>query len=336
MNRAEAADAISPKRIGAVYVWLIAIGVFWYLKPDAFPTSQTVDGIASQYAVPGLAAVAIIVSLACGSFDLTIGANIGLSGMVFAMVSEHVGSSSWLPFVAGLGAGLGVGLANVLVVVVFEVDAFVATLAMTAVIDAVALGASGGNFITVQPTGAIRSLDQASVGDLRVPIFYLILIALALAYWLERTTSGRYIYAIGFSRESAELTGLPVAGLRTAGFLTSALIGSFAGVLYTIQIGSSSPGDGDQFLIPAFSAAFLGATQIRPGRFNPWGTLIAVFVLATCEYGITTCGGAPWTVQLFQGIVLLTAITLARVGGRRVIDIGRVLAPLRQRRQPKL
>jgi len=133
-----------------------------------------------------------------------------------------------------------------------------------------------------------------------------------------------------FDAETARLTGLPVARLRATGYLVSGVLGAFTGVLYATMIASSTPGGGDAFLLPAFSAAFLGATQIRPGRFNTWGTLIAVLLVATGDYGITILGGAQWTTQLFQGVILIVAIGLGTVGGRRLAGAERV------RRVPRL
>ena len=69
-------------------------------------------------------------------------------------------------------------------------------------------------------------------------------------------------------------------------------------------------------LLPAFAGAFLGATSIRPGRFNAIGTLIAVYLVATGITGLQQQGAEPFVQQLFNGAALLIAVTLARLARR--------------------
>lgn len=321
-------SAASPRKIGAIYVWLAAIIAFSIAQPDVFPTTTTVQGIMSQYAIPGLAAMAIIVSLSCGAFDLTIGANIGLSGMVFAvLLQHHPGMPVGVVVLLALLVGVAIAAANIITIVVFQIDSFIGTLAMAAVLTAIATALSDGQFVPVQVDGAWQDIATGSFLGIQMPFYYLLVVTVAIGYWLERTTSGRYLYATGFDSETARLTGLPVNRLRAAGYLTSGIIGAFTGVIYTTMIASTTPGGGDSLLLPAFSAAFLGATQIRPGRFNTWGTLVAILLVATGSYGITICGGAQWTTQLFEGVILIVAIGLGKVGGGRLASRGRSRRP---------
>jgi ribose transport system permease protein len=311
---------LSPRRIGAVYVWIVAIIAFSIANPGVFPTADTAKGITSQYAVPGLAAVAIIPSLACGAFDVSIGANIGLTGMVFAVLhANHPGLPLGVVIVLVMLVGVLIALANIIAVVVLEIDSFIGTLAMAAILDAIATAISHGQFIPISVNGAWSSVATGEFLGISMPFWYLIVAVIAIGYWLERTTSGRYMYATGFDRETSRLTGVPVTRLRAAGYLTSGLLGAFTGMVYATVISSSSPGHGDAFLIPAFSAAFLGATQFRPGRFNTAGTLVGVLALATVAYGITIAGGPAWSTQLFEGLILLVAIGVGKVGGQRLM-----------------
>jgi ribose transport system permease protein len=316
-----------------MYVWIAAIIGFTLANADVFATSTTVKGITSQYAVAGLAAVVIVPSLAVGSFDLTIGANIGLSGVVFAVLMQnHPGMPVGVAIMLVLLIGFAIALANIVAVVIFEIDSFIGTLAMAAILTAIATAVSKGQFIAVKVDGAAASMVSGSFLGIQMPFWYLLVVVVLLAYWLERTTSGRYMYAVGFDRETARLTGLPVARLRAAGYLVSGVLGAAIGVVYAILLSSAVAGGGDGFLIPAFSAAFLGATQVFPGRFNTWGTLLAVLLLATGDIGITISGGPSWTVQLFEGLILLIAIGVGVVGlkgragsGRRPRWLARLL-----------
>jgi ribose transport system permease protein len=132
----------------------------------------------------------------------------------------------------------------------------------------------------------------------------------AIGWLLERTQMGRRFYAMGFERETARLSGIRVDLLGTLAFISSAVIAGAAGLVLTGRVASASPEAGPPYLIPAFSAAFLGATQLRAGRFNPWGTVIAVLMLGTGDVGLLLAGGPIWTPELFEGVVLIAAVAL--------------------------
>jgi ribose transport system permease protein len=96
-----------------------------------------------------------------------------------------------------------------------------------------------------------------------------------------------------------------------------------AGILYAGVLGSADPYSGLNFLLPAFAAAFLGATTILPGRFNPWGVIVAVYFLATGITGLTMLGIPLWVTNVFNGGALILAVTVSQLSrGREATDIG--------------
>jgi ribose transport system permease protein len=100
-------------------------------------------------------------------------------------------------------------------------------------------------------------------------------------------------------------------------------VSSFAGIVYAGVLGAADPFSGLNFLLPAFSAAYLGATSIVPGRFNPWGTLIAVYFLASGIVGLTMLGIPIWVTNIFNGAALILAVTASQFArGREEIDLG--------------
>src|SRR6202041_3965419 len=92
--------------------------------------------------------------------------------------------------------------------------------------------------------------------------------------------------------------------------IISATLSGVAGVLYCSLSGPSLT-FGSALLLPAYAAAFLGSTQLRPGRFNVWGTVLAVFVLATGVYGVQLITSAQWLNDMFNGVALIVAVSFA-------------------------
>ncbi len=121
-----------------------------------------------------------------------------------------------------------------------------------------------------------------------LPAIYTLIVSLALWLVFEYLPLGRYLYVLGASPRAAELNGISARRYVTLGFVAAGALASFAGIVLQsqLQIGQSSVGQ--EYLLPAFTAALLGATSVRPGRVNVWGTVLAVSVLA-----VTVAGSEP-------------------------------------------
>ena len=113
--------------------------------------------------------------------------------------------------------------------------------------------------------------------------------------------------------EVARLSGIRVDLVRASTFLASGFLGSVAGVLSVGTLGAADPNSGLNYLLPAFAAAFLGATSIVPGRFNPIGSVIAVYFLVTGITGLSIMGVSTFVQDLFYGGALVIAVALSQV-----------------------
>jgi ribose transport system permease protein len=98
-------------------------------------------------------------------------------------------------------------------------------------------------------------------------------------------------------------------------------------MLVTARLANADPTIGPGYLVPAFTAAFLGSTQFKGGRFNVWVTIVSVYVLAAGVKGLQLSGAPVWIPDAFNGISLLVAVGLAKFQGQseRFGSIRRVL-----------
>ena len=143
------------------------------------------------------------------------------------------------------------------------------------------------------------------------------MLALIAWYLLEHAPFGRRLQATGAGPEAARLAGINTDRMVFAGLVASSLAATIGGILITSQIGSVSPTIGSGYLLPVFAAVFLGTTQIKVGRFNVWGTIVAIYLLATGVKGLQLGGGEGWITDAFNGAALLLAVSLAVLGQRR-------------------
>jgi ribose transport system permease protein len=155
---------------------------------------------------------------------------------------------------------------------------------------------------------------------LGLQVSFYIALALCVLVWFifEHTPTGRRLYFVGAGRSVARLSGIRVDRMRAGAFVTTAFLSAFAGIMFSGLVGASDSTIGPTFLLPALAAVFLGATAITPGRFNVWGTFIAVYFLVCGITGLELVGLSGWIVQVFYGGSLVVAVVMSRLLGMRL------------------
>jgi ribose transport system permease protein len=299
-------------RFSGLYVWAALIVLFALWIPDLFLQVSTLKQVLTFQAIATIVALGLIIPVAAGAFDLTIGGVVSVSVCFTAWaLSNHYGVV--VAVVGSILLGITVGLLNSLVVVKFKVDSFIGTLGMSSILIAAAAMISSQSQIVLSTEGYAPFLNFARGEFLGLPytVYYAAVIAIFMWWVLEYTPGGRYLYAVGGNPVAARLSGVRIGRITMIAFVTSGAVAAFAGIALTATIGTATSIVGEGYLLPAFSAVFLGATQIRPGRVNVLGTLVAIFLLATGVSGLQLAGAPSYVTDLFNGLALIVAVSLA-------------------------
>lgn len=296
----------------ALPILLVALVlVFSILRPATFASWENARAILLTQSVLAVLSVAVLLPLIIGEFDLSVGANLGLGAVVIPGLIVKQGLSVPVAIVLGLLVCTGVGLVNGLLVAKVKITAFIGTIAIATVISGVVLWYSGSTAIYGLPS-SVSSIARASVLGVPLPVVYLLAVAGVAWYVLTLTPAGRYMYAIGGSKDAARLAGVNVERLTLLAFMATGLLCGIGAVIQTASLGVGNPSVGPPLLLPAYAAAFLGATAVKVGVFNVWGTLIGVFTLAVGITGLSLLGVPPWIEPLFNGLALISAVTATR------------------------
>lgn len=326
VQTAPAAEETAPKKrfnfgidkYSGIYVWALLVIVFSLWIPDLFLNLDNFKTILSFQAISTIVALGLIVPVAAGAFDLTIAATLTVGAVFTAWaLLNHYGL--WVAIPGAILIGVAIGLANALVVVKLKVDSFIGTLGMSSILAALAYMISGGGQLVLPEAGYYPFLDfvRTQWFGISASVYYAAVLAVIIWWILEYTPIGRYLYAVGGNPVAARLAGVKVGRITTMAFVASAVVATFAGIVYLAQNANGAPDSGANYLLPAFSAVFLGATQIRPGRVNVLGTIVAILLLATGVTGLQLAGAPTYVTQLFNGVALIVAMALAARTARR-------------------
>jgi ribose transport system permease protein len=313
-------DGVSRPRLGpaithAISVWgllvllILLLTVFSLLRPDTFPTFFNIRSILNNKSVQALLALAVFIPMTANHFDLSAGFNLGIS-QVLAIGLQGQGLPWWAAVIAVLLMGALVGLANGILVTRVKIDSFIATLGTGTVLYGLNAWYTGGQQVLADLPPQFLAIS-ASIGVVPLPALYTLAVSLTLWIVFEYLPLGRYLYVLGASPRAAELNGISAKRYVTLGFVAAGMLASFAGIVLQsqLQIGQSSVGQ--EYLLPAFTSALLGATSVRPGRVNVWGTVLAVSVLAVTVAGLNQLGAPFFVEPLFNGSMLILAVGLA-------------------------
>ncbi|UGS33891.1 ABC transporter permease [Capillimicrobium parvum] len=302
-------------RYGLVGAWIVLIAVFGALEPDKFLTLSNFQDIFSSQAVLVVLSIGVLPALAVGAIDLSIAGTMGLALVIVGWLNVLHGWPIALAVLVALAAGVIVGGINALVIVRLGIDSIVATLGMGTLLAGIAIGIN--NLAISGISTSLIDAARTNVGGLQLVFFYALALALVLWYVFRYTPLGRYLFFIGGGGGVARLSGIPVDRVRAGSLVFSGLASAFSGVLLAGVLGAADPTVGPSYLLPALAGAFLGATAIVPGRFNVWGTVIAVYFLATGITGLELLGLSGYIEQVFYGGSLVLAVVLSRLASRR-------------------
>lgn len=300
------------QKYGMLIVLLGLVILFSLLRPSTFPTVANLQSILNNQAVLLLISLAAMCGLIVGAFDLSIAATVSLSSALVIGLQGEFGVPWPIAALICLAIGAAIGFINGQFII-RKLNSFVVTLATSTIISGIALWYTGGQvlFADIDPTFLVAG--RGRLFGFVYPLYLTAFIIAVLWYVLERTPFGREMYATGFNTEAARLTGLPTKRLTVAGLMIGGALAALAGVAQSAKIASGQPDIGAVFLLPAFASAFLGASAIRPGRFNPLGTVIGVYLVATGFTGLVLLGVDIWVQPVFYGCVLVVAITAPRL-----------------------
>lgn len=288
--------------------------LFSVLRPESFATVNNFRAILDRETVLVLLAFAAMMPLIVGEFDLSVASNLSFAQLIVVGFAVNQAFPAWLALLCTLAVGMFIGLVNGVAVVKLKVPSIVATLATGTILEGISLRYSSRTILGApEPlTSVFRTrVFEGVSGGLPLTVVYALVIALAAWFVLGGMPTGRRMYAVGGNRRAAELSGIRSDRMVMGTFVVAGLLAAAGGAMLGGRIGTGTPSTGLTLLIPAFAAVFLGATTIRPGRFNIWGAVLAVYTIEVAISGLQQVGVGKWIEKVVEGGALLGAIALS-------------------------
>jgi simple sugar transport system permease protein len=292
-----------------VFVFFAVFGGQQFLSPGG---SASWLNIASELAIIALPVGLLMIA---GEFDLSVGSVVAASSVTLALVSGTAGMPAIVGILAALAVGVVTGLVNGWVVSRTNVPSFIVTLAMQFALAGLTLGIArlitGSTSIPLTPDPVSKALFGTLIaGQFEVAIFWALGIAIVIAWVLQVTKYGNWIFATGGDVQSARASGIPVQGVKIGLFVSTAVGASLVGIIQTMLYNGAQTGVGQSFVFNSVIAVVVGGVLLTGGYGSVIGVLLGCLTFAIVNQGIYYTGWDSDWAALILGILLLAAVLM--------------------------
>ena len=273
---------------------------------DVFLTANNILNVLRQTALLFLMASGLTLVILTAGLDLSIGANVALSGCLAASVIKITGSPL-LGIATGIGCGFIIGLTNGVLVTALRIPSFIATYGMMWVLTGITYYYMAGETIHGFPPG-FRQLGSGHLFGIPVPVYFMVLFLMIGVLFAQRTIWGQQIYAIGANPIAARLSGVPVERRLVLVYAVSGAMAGLASLIILARINSAQGDIGEELTLPAIAAVLVGGTSLFGGSGTVAGTLIGALLLTLVLNGMNLLQiNSSWQ-PLATGIIILLAV----------------------------
>lgn len=301
--------------LGGVIAALVIIFIGASLLSPYFLTRFNMMIIARTLSFVGLVTIGQALLMILGELDLSVGAIGGLAGIASGIIMVQYGLNPWLALALCLALGGLCGVVNGVLVTRLRLHSLVLTIGMAGVYGGAILVMTKG----VAITGVPREISWLGKGlVLGVPVPFLILLAclIVIAFVMQRTPLGRYVYAIGSNPDAARMLGIRVNAIRTAAFATAGFLSALAGILMVARLGSAQPSIGSDWVLSSIAAAVIGGVTTTGGIGNPVGAVLGAVIIGIIENIIVLFGISPYWQSVVSGGIVVLAISFDSIARR--------------------
>ncbi|MBB5221785.1 ribose transport system permease protein [Amaricoccus macauensis] len=322
MSDAATAPKPASRGLGAQQkIWafasLIVLLVFFSIASPNFLQTTNILAVLQATAVNGVLAIAVTMIIITGGIDLSIGTLMTFTAVTAGMILTNWGLPLPLGVLGAIGMGAFCGLISGTLVTRMRIPPFIATLGMMLILKGLSLVVSGTRPIYFNDTPGYTEIAQGSlIGDIfpAVPVpngvLILFLVALVMAWVLNRTVLGRYCFAMGSNEEAVRLSGVNTTRWKTAIYALGGGICGIAGLLISSRLNSAQPALGLGYELDAIAAVVIGGTSLAGGRGSILGTVIGALIMAVLLNGLRILSVAQEWQTVVTGIIIIAAVYL--------------------------
>jgi ribose transport system permease protein len=293
---------------GAAYLFVLLAAGFAFATPE-FASARNLSNIGLQAAALVILALGMTLVILTEGIDLSLGAVLGLAGVVMGLLLVRYGVPIVWAIAAALALGIVAGCINGALVAWAGLPPFIVTLGTYGMAQSLAMVLTEGNSVTGLPP-PVRWFNEGEWLGLPVPIWAVFAVFGATYLLLYHTRFGRYVFAIGGNRRALELAGVQVRVYLVAIYAYAGLLAALASFIMTARMNAAHPTIALGLEFDAIAAVILGGTSFEKGHGGIWGTVVGALAVAVLRNGLNLVGlSTEWQVAVV-GMVIVAAVAV--------------------------
>jgi ribose transport system permease protein len=289
--------------LAAFLLMFVLMSVF----SEYFLTIDNWFNILRQISLNMMLASGVMLAIIIGGIDLTCGSIVALCGCTSAVLIQSGMQSVALAVVIGCIVGWLVGAANGCIVAYTGMPPFIVTLAMMSICRGAAYLVANGQPIRI-PNERFQAIGTGYIGRVPLPVIYIVILMILLFLLLNKSRTGRHIYALGGNIEAARFSGIKTKRVQILVYSLSGLFAGFAGIMLAARMASGQPAVGLAYETDAIAAAVLGGTSMTGGIGTAGGMFIGALVLGVLSNGLNLLHVNSFWQYVAKGVVILIAV----------------------------
>ena len=299
---------------GAAYLLVLLAAGFMAAAPE-FASARNLSNIGLQAAALLIVSLGMTLVILTEGIDLSLGAVLGLSGVVMSVLLVSDGLALPWALAAALLVGVVAGSVNGGFIAYAGLPPFIVTLGTYGMAQSLAMVLTSGNSVTGLPA-SVRWLNEGEWLGLPVPVLAVAAVFVVTYVLLYHTRFGRYVFAIGGNRRALELSGVPVRAYLVAVYAYAGFLAALASFIMTARMNAAHPTIAIGLEFDAIAAVVLGGTSFDKGRGGIWGTVVGALTVALLRNGLNLIGlSTEWQVAVV-GLVIVSAVAVDALRSR--------------------
>jgi ribose transport system permease protein len=306
---------VTRQREFVIFLIVLAVFVAMSFASNVFLTTSNILSVLLSLSIESVMAVAMVVCMVGGGFDMSVGSVLGFTGIIVAeLMTSGVPT---IPAVAiALIGGVLIGMWNGFIIAKLKINPFVTTLSSLSIFRGLSYVITSGRNISGLPDG-FQAIGQLRPFGVQLPIVYAVVLLIVGEIVLRNSRFFRQYYYIGGNERAARLSGINVDRMTIFAYVLTAFLAAFAGIIFTARMGSASCQAGTGWELRVITAVILGGASLKGGAGTVLGTFLGVFLMALITNALTLLGVDIYWQQFVVGVVLISAVvidTLGRMG----------------------
>jgi ribose transport system permease protein len=307
------AKSVSKHKEFPIFMALLTLcTVISFLSPF-FLTWQNIFNVLRQFSVIAILAVGQGLIIITGGIDLSVGALLGLMGVLAAHLSA-LGLSPLLVFPLTLILGGLAGSISGLLVTKVRINPFIVTLGMMSVARGVSLLLTGGMPVSID--NGITFLGGGYIGMVPVSVIIMFIVAVCGYIFTTRTLPGRNIYAIGNNERAARLSGIQTDKMKIMVYVIMGALCALSGMIVSGTLNTAEPAAGTGYELDVIAAVVIGGASLAGGKGSIIGIIMGAAIMGVLRNGFVLLQVSAYWQVVTIGLVIIGAVALDSIKNR--------------------